>query len=208
MRNHYHDIIDRIEEEPTWFDDYGVPRYCDFSPKELSNIYSKEAALAEISCQGCGRLFHVALNSGYAKKGRSLSDEIRLGHLHYGDPPNVACCSGGSSMNSIMHRVLEYWSRDFELHFEWTRDATFEGPVTEKYEPVDAVQEVFAAIDVGQRNVCVDCTSGRDRYDIAGRVTVIAAGRGSVLVTCPHQIISVVHGSLKDVISGCQYRQP
>jgi hypothetical protein len=33
MHNHYDDILDRIDEPPTWFDDYGVPRFCEFSPR-------------------------------------------------------------------------------------------------------------------------------------------------------------------------------
>ena len=46
MHQHYKDILDRIDEAPTWFDDYGVPRFGDFSPSRLGNIYAYEAALA------------------------------------------------------------------------------------------------------------------------------------------------------------------
>ena len=87
MRSYYKDILDRIDEEPSWFDDFGVPRYCSFSPQELSNIYATEAALAEISCQSCGHSFKVALTGAFANSAFSLGDEIRLHRVSYGDPP-------------------------------------------------------------------------------------------------------------------------
>jgi hypothetical protein len=115
MHQHYKDILDRIAEPPKWFDDYGVPRYDDFSPWQLSSIYMDEAALAEITCQSCGHPFTVAVTGRSAKKHLSLGDEILLNHVHYGDPPNIHCCDAGPSMNSNMHRILEYWSRDHEV---------------------------------------------------------------------------------------------
>src|SRR6266853_4787652 len=115
MHQHYEDILQRIDASPVWFDEFGVPRYEEFSPKHLGNIYAAEAALAELSCQQCGRLFRVALTNVFARKGFALSDEIRLRRVHYGDPPNVRCCEAGPSMNSVMREVLEYWSRDDEV---------------------------------------------------------------------------------------------
>jgi hypothetical protein len=129
MHQHYRDILDRIDEAPTWFDDYGVPRFGDFSPSHLGNIYASEAALAEVSCQQCGRMFKVALTEAFASKRLGLSDEIRLRRVHYGDPPNVNCCDAGPCMNSVMHGILEYWLRDYEVSMGWQRDRTFEGPV-------------------------------------------------------------------------------
>lgn len=131
MRGHYQDILDRIDEPPAWFDDYGVPRFGDFSPRHLSNIYAREAALAEVSCQACGCMFKVALTDAFATKSSSLSDEIRLGRVHYGDPPNVHCCDAGATMNSVMHRIVEYWSRDYDVSVGWQRDPTFEGKVAD-----------------------------------------------------------------------------
>jgi hypothetical protein len=202
MHQHYEDILDRIDEPPTWFDEQGVPRYGAFSPNRLSNIYAREAALAEITCQGCGRPFNVAMDSRYAGKGRGLCDEIRLGRLHYGDPPNVRCCAAGPTMNSVMRCVLEYWSRDSELRTEWQRDPAYEGPVTETYEPADTVSEVLAAINAGHTTLRVDCTSSPNRYDLAGRVTAAIAGNGRILVACPMQIIAVASGMLKGLVPG------
>ena len=39
MLNAYADIRSRIAEEPKWWDEEGVPRYCEFSHKELSLIH-------------------------------------------------------------------------------------------------------------------------------------------------------------------------
>ncbi len=89
MRNYYKDILDRINEPPKWFDDFGVPRFETFAPGRTSNIYAREAALADISCQGCGHRFRVALTDTFATPSTSLSDEILLGRADYGDPPNV-----------------------------------------------------------------------------------------------------------------------
>jgi hypothetical protein len=69
MHQHYGDILKRIREPPQWFDDYGVPRFEEFSPQQLGNIYAREAALAEIACQECGRLFIVALTDRFSEPG-------------------------------------------------------------------------------------------------------------------------------------------
>jgi hypothetical protein len=183
MRGHYKDILDRIDEPPAWFDDYGVPRFGDFSPRHLGNIYAREAALAEVSCQNCGRMFKVALSDAFTSKHLGLSDEIRLGRVHYGDPPNVHCCDAGASMNSVMHRVLEYWLRDDEVSMDWQRDPTFEGPVAEApFDLPDTVAEVLAGVGSGARSILVMCTSHKNRYDLAGRITAEMANDGRVLV--------------------------
>lgn len=60
MHHCYDDILSRIPEEPIWFDEHAVPRYCEFDPKRVANAYADEVALVEVTCQSCGRLFHVA----------------------------------------------------------------------------------------------------------------------------------------------------
>ena len=140
MHRCYRDILDRIADPPSWFDDYGVPRYSQFSPTQLSNIFANEAALAEVSCQSCGRRFRVALTGAFADRGFSLGDEIRLHRVSYGDPPNVECCGPGLAMGSVMHEVLQYWFRNDEIDREWRRDPTLEGSVSEEWlDPPDTV---------------------------------------------------------------------
>jgi hypothetical protein len=201
MHQYYKDILDRIDEPPTWFDDYGVPRFADFSPQCLGNIYASEAALAEVSCQACGVRFKVALTDAFARGRLGLSDEIRLGQVHYGDPPNVNCCGAGASMNSVMHRVLEYWTRDYEVSSGWQRDPTFEGPVLEApLDPPDTVADVLAAVREGAKPILVTCTSHRNRYDLAGRITAAMACHGRVLVAYDERYLVVARKMLDGLV--------
>jgi hypothetical protein len=121
VHQYYEDILSRIAEEPVWFDEYGVPRYCEFAPTKVANIYSHETALAEVTCQVCKRSFYVAF-SKYNWPSGTIADAIRSRALHYGDPPNVRCC-GNMHMNSEPRRVVEYWRLDGR---EWRRDHSLE----------------------------------------------------------------------------------
>lgn len=115
MKHHYRDIRDKIAFEPLWWDEAGVPRYCEFSPKETNDIYADEVAFLEIACQNCGRRFKVALSAGSRQRGEgvpSLASRVRAGSLYYGDPPNIGCCPTGPTMNSVPLRVLEFWVND------------------------------------------------------------------------------------------------
>lgn len=149
MHHCYDDILSRIPEEPIWFDEHAVPRYCEFDPKRVANAYADEVALVEVTCQSCGRLFHVAFA---ACAGVTVSREewpsgpiataIREKTLHYGDPPNVWCCHAGPSMNSEPRKVVQYWRQgnpayvrtegpwrqivDPKTYFTWTRYSSFE----------------------------------------------------------------------------------
>jgi hypothetical protein len=118
MNTEYNDIRSRIPEPPKWWDEFAVPRYCDFHPSSAANIYARAAVLILIECQACGRKFRVCMSAG-----RLLANAVRDGSLHYGDPPNVRCCEAGPSMNCIDVRVIEYWHRQ---RLEWSRDASLE----------------------------------------------------------------------------------
>lgn len=132
MNNNYADIRDRIAEPPRWWDEHAVPRYSEFGNLEVANIYADEIALVKITCQGCGRPFHVAFSTDCMEKfengGRTLAALIREKGLHYGDPPNVGCCAAGPTMNSEPRRVLEYWRR--KAAFDWVRDPALEVDIT------------------------------------------------------------------------------
>lgn len=122
MKCGYHDITDRLGT-PIWWDEYGVPRYCDFSPLESANIYARQVALVEISCQACGHRFPVCFSSGSEvlidEDARSVKDGIIDRTLFYGDPPNWECCGSGATMTSETVRVLQCWERD--TRYEWVR---------------------------------------------------------------------------------------
>lgn len=107
MKHHYRDITDQLGT-PGWWDENGVPRYCDFSPEEGANIYAQEICLLEIHCQACARPFQVAMSS---REPRALEEAVRAGTLHYGDPPCLPCCPAGPTMNSVPVRVIEFWER-------------------------------------------------------------------------------------------------
>lgn len=127
MLHHYADIRERIVAHPMWWDEHGVPRYCPFAPNQCANIYAREAALVEIGCQACGSEFLVAFTAS-AHEGKRLAEQIRLGTLHYGDPPNAGCCPAGPTMNCDDRRVLQYWRR---TGFDWQRDPSLEIPLDE-----------------------------------------------------------------------------
>ena len=80
----YDDILSRIAEEPVWFDEHAVSRYCKFAPDNLANIYAGEAALAEVTCQVCKRLFRVAFSTANWRSG-TIADAIRSRTLHFGE---------------------------------------------------------------------------------------------------------------------------
>ena len=129
MKQNYSDIMDRIEDEPKWFDVFGVPRYDDsIIPSHL---------MGHIQCQSCHREFYVALvdevyrrdpferflpdggiisnvvedyevntttvnGMKVVKDVEAMMQGVHLNlspNWHYGDPPSHGCV--GDTMNSI-----------------------------------------------------------------------------------------------------------
>ena len=148
MNNSYKDIIERISDPPLWWDERAVPRWCEFHPSEIADIYASEAVLLLIECQYCEREFSVCMSTGMEQaiqqslkhmghsiymyvwgSHRTLAQRITEKTIHYGDPPNAACCASGPSANSEPQRVLQYWKRDGIF---WTRDDTLEIDVSER----------------------------------------------------------------------------
>lgn len=122
MHLDYSDITDRISEAPRWWLD-GVPRYCEFSPDQVS-IYAKEAALLLIEGQNPEGRFEVGVSSPSFKFRTSLrASLVAYGELYIGDPPNY---KGRATphMSTGTVSVLQYWRMDDR--FGWKRDSTFE----------------------------------------------------------------------------------
>lgn len=142
----YKDIRSRIAESPTWFDEYGVPRYCHFTPGHVADIYADEVALVEIACQECGHRMMVAFSSsligaicrglGAEPDGQepTLADAIRAKAIHYGDPPCFEC-SAGATMNCIDVRVVSYWRRGDRASERWVRDQSLEITLDDPEDP-------------------------------------------------------------------------
>lgn len=123
MKHHFADILDRIPEPPKWFDENGTPRYNDFHPDEVPNIYANECCLFRIECQMCTREFDVALSWYRLGTERSLTERVEDNTLHYGDPPNIQCCASGLSSNSVPRYVIQFWRR---VKFDWARVSELE----------------------------------------------------------------------------------
>jgi hypothetical protein len=143
MHHHYACIRRRIVEPPKWWDEDGVPRYDEFSPRETANIYAKECVLLRIECQDCEREFDVCMSwtetDRLLYKRPSLLERVRDKTIHYGDPPNVECCPAGPTMNSNPRRVLQFWRQEIGAgHMEWERRRDFEIDVSEEPDDADA----------------------------------------------------------------------
>ena len=114
MNTNYKDIKDMLGE-PTWWDENGVPRYCDFSPKECG-VYINIAAYLLIECQLCCEEFEVA--NAY-QRDYDRKDELKYKIPYYGDPPFHGCV--GDTMTSNLLEVVEVWRRDGRK-LDWRRD--------------------------------------------------------------------------------------
>ncbi len=125
MNHHYNDIRSKLGS-PQWWDECGVPRYCEFSPKQTNNIYARECALVLIACQNCGQTFKVAMawndiDLRTCTRKPAFDAELIIS-LHYGDPPNIECCPSGPTMNCEDLRVLEFWRMGADHDWERVLD--------------------------------------------------------------------------------------
>jgi len=130
----YDDLRALTDKEPIWFDEQGVPRWCEFHPSKANNPYADEVALLEIECQECRRRYKVAVSWSLAfamienagKAGAATFDQLKANrpslHPHnlcWGDPPCWEC-SAGYCMSCFERRVLEFWQRGEGVR-EWKR---------------------------------------------------------------------------------------
>ena len=129
MFTEYSDILDKIPEPPRWWDEHRVPRYIEFAPHRVADIYADEAALAEIACFGCLTIYKLACSSldfeAHERTGLPLAAAIRRGDLQLWDPPNPGCCRDGPSTGCYNLKILQYWCRRNDGR-NWTRDPSLE----------------------------------------------------------------------------------
>lgn len=116
MHENYDDITSRIAEPPAWYDENGTPRYGEFAPDHCPNIYARTIGLFLISCQECGKQFHVEMHATSFDTWRNSNPPTKW---HYGDPPRHDCTGAGDSMNCIDLAVLQFWISD--RFCNWTR---------------------------------------------------------------------------------------
>lgn len=121
MRQDYSDILTRILEPPSWYDENGTPRYGLFSPDLCPNIYADQVILLKICCQSCHKEFLVEMN----QKELDIFSILRgieykpwdLKSLpHYGDPPIHGCV--GDTMNCEDIEIIKLYQRTELLRWE------------------------------------------------------------------------------------------
>ena len=112
MRRYYGDILAAAGFDPIWFDEHGVPRFREFTPDAIAEVYASECAELRISCRGCGRDFVVAMSTPPQPEWFPLASAIASRAIHYGEPPNMRCCAEGPALGAITRRVLSYHTRD------------------------------------------------------------------------------------------------
>ena len=119
MHNSYEDIIilgSELGKEPIWWDENAVPRYCQFHPKEVANIYASEVCLLLIECQGCQFKFKVAM---CFDKHHMIMNFIRLSFLSKGLREEIdkfskdseaydKVCNDYSLKNRIVDKTIHY----------------------------------------------------------------------------------------------------
>jgi hypothetical protein len=147
MLTDYEDITSRITDKPKWHDSNGTPRYNNFHPRDVPDIYAREAMLFRIECQSCGQAFDVADQwKPWIDDLKPMSVWVEETHSwNYGDPPRHCFednhnCVAGDTMTSIERVVLEFWKNDRE----WVRVPELEGiPLDDDLDegPLDQVQE-------------------------------------------------------------------
>jgi len=118
MKPKYKDIIEKAGD-PLWFDEKGVPRYVEFHPTHCVMTSAREAVLAEITCQGCGSLFLVAITRKNDPDGCLTGTGSNI--LSYGDPPNIGCCASGPTMTGDLCRIVEVWIRPEGPGYPWVK---------------------------------------------------------------------------------------
>jgi hypothetical protein len=124
----YRDITSRIPDPPIWYDEHGVPRYDQFSPRMLG-VYDSHAALYEIACQACdrrilvgvGRTGHeyIQTDTDIVLRHNSL-DELLQGS-QFADPPRHDCVGDTMICNDI--RIVEAWTKE---DLKWVRHPELE----------------------------------------------------------------------------------
>ena len=129
MKPKYQDILDLASYPPTWYDQNGTPRYCEFLPHIVGG---QEAVLLKIECASCRERFLVAMNWSDTM---SEDDMYPISYFiknyraapNYGDPPrhnHKGNRCAGETMTCDDIRIMEFWRRNDDL--EWERVLGYE----------------------------------------------------------------------------------
>jgi len=123
MKPKYQDILDLTPDSPTWYDQNGAPRYCEFHP---SIVGGQEVVLLKIECASCRKRFLVEMSKHVS--GFSFPDLIDcLTHVgmdvkeaacdipNYGDPPRhdyKGNRCAGEVMTCDDIKIMQFWRKD------------------------------------------------------------------------------------------------
>ncbi len=134
----YQDITTKLGE-PIWYDEYKVPRYCEFSPQQIAEIYANEVALVLTQCDHCHKQFKIAYSSDLLESISApfnyLKNHITKNDMQCGLPPNDTCFEIAFPNGLAMPiKVLEYWCKSPETK-QWERDSTYEIPLQDPPPP-------------------------------------------------------------------------
>lgn len=124
----YRDIRTKLGA-PLWTDQYGVPRYDEFSPELASEIYDDWVALLEVKCQSCEKVFTcstcVAKFQMVIKRKDIVTEEDIISQLiGWGDAPwhtfegDEASMDGQCAGTTMTTSVIgaKVWRKD---RFDW-----------------------------------------------------------------------------------------
>lgn len=136
MKPRYSDILERVPDEPVWWTQHGVPRFCRFEPNRGSDVYATWAVLLRIECQYCSKEFDVELVWGSFTPSRPEvsirswreNPRYKWFPFRYGDPPSHNCT--GDTMSSVPLRVLACYHHNKDG--SWERIEGFEIENTEE----------------------------------------------------------------------------
>ena len=122
----YRDILNMADEcgrgDALWFDENGVPRFCDFHPTRLADIYARTAILCRVACQSCGKTFMMAQSKGQLERVNGAWMEAKPfptdpDLIAFGDPPCWGC--SGATMSSDTVEIVQRWA--YGKGYKWER---------------------------------------------------------------------------------------
>jgi len=134
----YQDITSKLGE-PQWYDEYKVPRYSEFTPNQIAEIYADEAALVLAQCEHCHKQFKIAFSSDLLESMsapyNALKNHILKNDMYCGSPPNDTCFDPAAFPYGLMPiKVPEYWCISPQTK-QWERDSTYEVPLQDPPPP-------------------------------------------------------------------------
>jgi hypothetical protein len=126
MKEAYVDILSLTDRDPVWYDPNGTPRYCEYLPEVMPDVYARVIVFMRIACQCCGRQFNVGMSAGTF----DWLTTVKPREWHYGDPPRHNCLGAGETMNCTDIAVLRAWHRTQAA--EWVRCRDEEGLIDQE----------------------------------------------------------------------------